>query len=50
MAPFQQVYRILEQYVDIYTIWHALNRGYFIRSRQLIFQIERHDDVKNIRI
>ena len=50
MAAIQQRYSILEQYVDIYAIWHELNRGYFIRSRHLIFQIERHDDVKNIRI
>ena len=42
MATIQQLYGILEQYVDIHAIWHQMNRTNSIFNRHLICHIVRH--------
>ena len=48
MATIQQLYGILEQYVDIHAIWHQMNRTNSIFNRHLICHIVRHH--KNLRL
>ena len=42
MATIQQLYSILEQYVDIHAIWHVMNRTDSIWKRQPTRHIARH--------
>jgi len=46
MATIQQLYSILEQYVDFHAIWHVMNRTNSIRNRQPTRHIGRH--LKNL--